>query len=237
MTANLNAHGGVSSTRSPATAPNYDPCNAGPGSDTDVLDVSLDGRRCSRGRIAETVSDGGRHTSGSRGPTTCRTGGSRSRGTRTRRAGSRRHLRTRALGGGRRARRPLGPAGARRRLGDALDRAVRTAGRLAGDLRPGRVQRRHRSRTLTGKDCNVFHGDYTGLAVDSLDRVHVVWTGLNRTGDVPAGGLLHRGRARRLRAGRDVRAARPPSDGSDRRIGGSGPLEGPPIRRPGPPRP
>jgi hypothetical protein len=32
----------------------------------------------------------------------------------------------------------------------------------------------------TGKDCNVFHGDYTGLAVDSLDRVHVVWTGLNR---------------------------------------------------------
>jgi hypothetical protein len=31
-----------------------------------------------------------------------------------------------------------------------------------------------------GKDCNVFHGDYTGLAVDSVDRVHVVWTGLNR---------------------------------------------------------
>jgi hypothetical protein len=31
-----------------------------------------------------------------------------------------------------------------------------------------------------GKDCNVFHGDYTGLAVDSADRVHVVWTGLNR---------------------------------------------------------
>jgi hypothetical protein len=31
-----------------------------------------------------------------------------------------------------------------------------------------------------GKDCAVFHGDYTGLAVDSLDRVHVTWTGLNR---------------------------------------------------------
>jgi hypothetical protein len=30
-----------------------------------------------------------------------------------------------------------------------------------------------------GKDCNAFHGDYTGLAVDSLDRAHVVWTGLN----------------------------------------------------------
>jgi len=31
-----------------------------------------------------------------------------------------------------------------------------------------------------GKDCNEFDGDYTGLAVDSLGRVHVVWTGLNR---------------------------------------------------------
>lgn len=31
-----------------------------------------------------------------------------------------------------------------------------------------------------GKDCNVFHGDYTGLAVDSTGRSHVVWTGLNR---------------------------------------------------------
>jgi hypothetical protein len=32
----------------------------------------------------------------------------------------------------------------------------------------------------SGKDCNVFHGDYTGLATDSLGRIHVVWTGLNR---------------------------------------------------------
>ena len=31
-----------------------------------------------------------------------------------------------------------------------------------------------------GKDCNNFHGDYTGLAVDSSGRAHVVWTGLNR---------------------------------------------------------
>jgi hypothetical protein len=28
-----------------------------------------------------------------------------------------------------------------------------------------------------GKNCNVFHGDYTGLAVDSTNRIHVVWTG------------------------------------------------------------
>jgi hypothetical protein len=36
-----------------------------------------------------------------------------------------------------------------------------------------------------GKDCNVFHGDYTGLVVDTLDRVHVVWTGLNRMATSP----------------------------------------------------
>ena len=31
-----------------------------------------------------------------------------------------------------------------------------------------------------GKDCNVFDGDYTGLAVGSDDAVNIVWTGLNR---------------------------------------------------------
>lgn len=32
----------------------------------------------------------------------------------------------------------------------------------------------------TGKDCNVFHGDYTGLAIGSNGSINVVWTGLNR---------------------------------------------------------
>ena len=36
-----------------------------------------------------------------------------------------------------------------------------------------------------GKDCNVFHGDYTGLAVGPDDSVHVVWTGLNRLATSP----------------------------------------------------
>lgn len=31
-----------------------------------------------------------------------------------------------------------------------------------------------------GKDCNIFHGDYTGLAVGSDGSINVVWTGLNR---------------------------------------------------------
>jgi len=31
-----------------------------------------------------------------------------------------------------------------------------------------------------GKDCNVFHGDYTGLAVGPDGSINVAWTGLNR---------------------------------------------------------
>jgi hypothetical protein len=31
-----------------------------------------------------------------------------------------------------------------------------------------------------GKDCNVFHGDYTGLAVGPDNAINIVWTGLNR---------------------------------------------------------
>ena len=57
-----------------------------------------------------------------------------------------------------------------------LDRAVRPAGGVADGLRPG---------TTPGKDCNVFHGDYTGLAVGSDGSINVVWTGLNRLGTSP----------------------------------------------------
>jgi hypothetical protein len=36
-----------------------------------------------------------------------------------------------------------------------------------------------------GKDCNVFHGDYTGLDVGTDGSVHVTWTGLNRLATSP----------------------------------------------------
>jgi hypothetical protein len=36
-----------------------------------------------------------------------------------------------------------------------------------------------------GKDCNEFHGDYTGLAVGSDGSINVVWTGLNRLATSP----------------------------------------------------
>ncbi|MGH2820118.1 MAG: sialidase family protein [Actinomycetota bacterium] len=48
-----------------------------------------------------------------------------------------------------------------------------------------------------GKDCNQFHGDYTGLATGSDFSVNVVWTGLNReetsTQRDPYTGGLHNG--------------------------------------------
>ncbi|MEJ2555267.1 MAG: sialidase family protein [Anaerolineae bacterium] len=36
-----------------------------------------------------------------------------------------------------------------------------------------------------GKDCNIFHGDYTGLAVGPDDSINVVWTGLNQLVTAP----------------------------------------------------
>jgi hypothetical protein len=35
-------------------------------------------------------------------------------------------------------------------------------------------------RDARGKDCNYFHGDYTGLAIGSDGSINVTWTGLNR---------------------------------------------------------
>jgi hypothetical protein len=35
-------------------------------------------------------------------------------------------------------------------------------------------------KNAAGKDCNVFHGDYTGVAVGSDGSINVTWTGLNR---------------------------------------------------------
>lgn len=54
-------------------------------------------------------------------------------------------------------------------------------------------------RNAEGKDCNVFHGDYTGLAVGGDGSVNVVWTGLNRFATSaqldPYTGRLHDGYA------------------------------------------
>jgi len=48
-----------------------------------------------------------------------------------------------------------------------------------------------------GKDCNIFNGDYTGLAVGPDDSINVVWTGLNSFVTTPQvdfyTGELHQG--------------------------------------------
>ena len=58
-----------------------------------------------------------------------------------------------------------------------------------------------------GKNCNVFHGDHTGLQVGPDDGVHITWTGLNREVTSPQVDPLHRRAARGVRAGSHVRQA------------------------------
>jgi hypothetical protein len=172
-TPNPNATSGCFDTL-PGEAPNYDPCEAGPGSDTDVYVArSWDGGQTWTGR---TVFDGnGAHQwfpwAG--------------------------HLSDGRLAVGWDQDTAAGPA-------DTFVHVLKVEGGSTQVLGPDEnldVSVTHWAGQYTtawpaicgpagyedpagtpaeGKDCNVFHGDYTGLAVDSLDRVHVTWTGLNR---------------------------------------------------------
>ena len=154
--------------RSPATAPAYDPCNAGPSSNTNVYTSrSTDGGATWTGRQVFDAR---------RGPPVVPVG----------RPQVRRHPRRR-LGRGRPAsrRRPrrsttssstcCAPRRGKQTLGpqENLDVSVThwagqyvPAAGLADGVRPGRLHRPPVT-DAEGKDCNVFHGDYTGLAVDS----------------------------------------------------------------------
>lgn len=160
-----------------ATAPGppaYDPCNAGPGSDTDVYAVtSADGGRT---WSARQLVDG-RNTHQWFPWADHRSDGSLAvawdEDTSPPPADTFRHV---LLVGG--AKQALGPpehvdVSVTHWAGQYVDRPEwpRVCG--PAGYRDGPVL------DAEGKDCNVFHGDYTGLAVDRLDRVHVVWTGLN----------------------------------------------------------
>ena len=166
----------------PGTAPNYDPCSAGPGSDTDVFMAGVDRRWSRRGPIGDLVDDGGgaqqwfpwadHKADGSLAiawdqDTTAAApadtfdhvlwddGGTEVLGPMPRTSTSRS---------------PTGPGSTRRRWPAICGPAGYTDG----------------GEPAEGKDCNVFHGDYTGLAVESPDgAVHVVWTGLNRLATSP----------------------------------------------------
>ena len=158
------------------TAPNYDPCDAGPGSDTDVYRVdSFDGGATWGGRTV--VED-------TNGPAWFAWSDYKSDGTLVVAWDQ-----------------DTGPAPA-----DTFNHVLKVGAAPAASLGPtenpdvsvthwaGQYVPQARWPAICGpagysdgpiedaegKDCNVFHGDYTGLAVGPDDSVNVVWTGLNR---------------------------------------------------------
>jgi hypothetical protein len=161
----------------PGTAPNYDPCGAGPGSDTDVFMVrSLDGGETWSPR---TLVDGNgaqqwfpwadHNADGSLAIAWDEDDGPAP-------ADTFHHV--------------LWNDGSKEGLGDAehLDVSVtHWAGQYTTDWPTicGPAGYTDGGEPAEGKDCNVFHGDYTGLAVGPDGAIHVVWTGLNRLATSP----------------------------------------------------
>jgi hypothetical protein len=157
----------------PGAAPSYDPCNAGPGSDLDIYVArSLDGgttwttsrfeRNAGHGWFpwADHKPDGTLVVAWDQDTTAAP-------------ADAFRHVLK--VGGG--ATKALSPA-------EQIDVSVtHWAGQYTTQW-PGQCGPTGYSdppvTKAEGKDCNVFHGDYTGLAVGSDGKINIVWTGLNR---------------------------------------------------------
>ena len=166
----------------PGEAPNYDPCNAGPGSDTDVrMSRSTDGGVT--WSDPETVSDAAGHqwfpwadhlSDG-------RLAIAWDEDTTAAPADTFEHV---LWVEGEGAPEAVGPAehvdvSVTHWTGQYVPQAAWPQICGPAGYRDGAIA------DARGKDCNVFHGDYTGLVVDTLDRVHVVWTGLNRMATSP----------------------------------------------------
>jgi len=179
-TANPNVGDGTCIDAIPGTAPSYDPCNAGPNSDTDVYMVtSTDGGATwsSRTPVADMPGHGWFPWAGylSDGTLAVAWDQDQSPGP-DGRADVFRHVLKVGSGG-------VTSLGANENLDVSVTHwtgqyVPRTAWPVpcgpAGHTDPPVTG------SAEGKECNVFHGDYTGLAIDSLNRIHVVWTGLNR---------------------------------------------------------
>ena len=164
----------------PAEPPDYDPCNAGPGSDTDVFAVeSTDGGAHWSSRIVLDGSPGhawfpfadhapdGTLVVAYDSDTTPATGYPPANDTFV-------HV---LLRGGTRT-----VLGAAEHVDESVTHwSAQYVGMSAWPVVCGPVGYTDPPVTnAEGKDCNQFHGDYTGLAVDSAGRAHAVWTGLNR---------------------------------------------------------
>ena len=80
---------------------------------------------------------------------------------------------------------PAGRGDLRRERGDHLVISPEERGKDGERPREGPGRGDPPVTDAEGKDCNEFHGDYTGLAVGPDDSVHVVWTGLNRLEQSP----------------------------------------------------
>jgi len=163
----------------PGGAPNYDPCEAGPGSDTDVYTVtSTDGGSTwgSRTILEDDVGSAWFPWAGHLSDGTLAVAWDQDDAAAP--ADTFHHVLK--VGGG--AVQLLGPA-------EQVDISVtHWAGQYTTAWPAVCGPTNHTDPPVTdaeGKDCNVFHGDYTGLAVDSDDRIHVVWTGLNRLATSP----------------------------------------------------
>ena len=195
----------------PGEAPDYDPCDAGPGSDTDVYTSRLDRRR---GDVVGT--DAARR--GRSGTQWFPWGGYTSDGSlvvawdediNAADDGRADTLPARAVVDEEPASRSSGPR-------EQIDISVtHWAGQyttdVAGGLRPGGIHRPAMVADAEGKDCNVFHGDYTGLAVGPDDSDPRRVDGPQRTGDLAADRLLHGRPARRVsRRTRCTRRSPPP---------------------------
>ncbi len=156
------------------TAPNYDPCNAGPGSLLQVYKVtSSDGGETWSGRSVISASTGSQWFPWA---------GTKSNGTLVvawdedpatdpadRRTDAFRHMLRNGSG-------TVDLSG----VDEQVDNSVTHWAGQYTTAWPAVC-----GGTPAGKNCNVFHGDYTGLAVDSLNRIHVVWTGFRRAATAP----------------------------------------------------
>jgi hypothetical protein len=157
----------------PGTAPNYDPCNAGPGSDLDIYAArSLDGGQTWTHSVLEAKAGHGWFPWADHKPD----------GTLvvawdqdTTAAPADTFAHVLKVGGAPSA--AVGPA-------EQIDISVTHWAGQYTTAWPAQCGPAGYSdppvANAAGKDCNVFHGDYTGLAVGPDGSVNVVWTGLNR---------------------------------------------------------
>jgi hypothetical protein len=163
--------------------PNYDPCNAGPGSDTDVYKVvSTDGgRNWSPRRTVDGAAGSQWFPWADHGPKGA-LAVAWDEDTRPAPADRFHHVLWTSRGG----RQLLAPPAGRSRAENPDVAVTHWVGQYVTDpsLWPRICGPRGYSDPpvvdARGKDCSIFIGDYTGLAVGSDGRVNVVWTGLNR---------------------------------------------------------